>query len=135
MLLNDARRGEAAFKKEVGDIIICYVGALGSVESFMAGPFCIEFGNLTASLTSILSVPDFIIFSSSSCFYFLSIIDSLFDLKFATGISFVPSPLVSSSEFGPLFAVVSDFLFAANCKSTFYELGLKFKSAPPAKFI
>ena len=69
MLLNDARRGEAAFKKEVGDIIICYVGALGSVESFMAGPFCIEFGNLTASLTSILSVPDFIIFSKQiECF-------------------------------------------------------------------
>jgi hypothetical protein len=38
-LLNDARRGEAAFKKDVGDIIICYVGALGSVESFIAGPF------------------------------------------------------------------------------------------------
>jgi len=78
------------------------VGALGSVESFIVAPFGTAFGSLIASDAEIWSLPALIKASSSSARCFLSICESLFDLKFATGMSLVPST-VSSSDVGTLF--------------------------------
>jgi len=99
------------------EAIICWVGALGSVDNFIVVPLGTAFGSLIASEADIWSLPDLINASSSSAFCFLSIYDNLFDLKLAIGISFVPST-VSSSDVGPLLATTG-FLFAASESRTF----------------